>query len=103
MELRRWKSTAAYAGLLAAAFAGGVAASYAFGPQLDNFAYDLILQNDPPKPWPFQSIILAIDEPTLAKCGGISGIRKPLASGMRLVAEAHPKAVAIDVILADNR
>jgi len=103
MEPARWKSTATYAGLLALAFAGGVAASYKFGGQLDNFAYDQMVQAYRPKPWSPQSVILAIDEPTLAQYGGISGIRKPLADGLRIVSAAHPKAVAVDVILADNK
>ena len=103
MEPRRWKSTATYAGLLAAAFAAGVAASYKFGAQLDNYAYDQIFLRYQPKPWTPESVILAIDEPTLADCGGLAGIRAPLAKGMRLVAAAQPKAVALDVILADRK
>ncbi len=103
MQPRRWKSTATYAGLLAAAFAAGVAASYKFGAQLDNFAYDQMFLRYQPGPWTPESVILAIDEPTLADCGGLAGIREPLAKGMRLVAAAHPKAVALDVILADRK
>ncbi len=103
MEPRRWKSTATYAGLLAAAFAGGVALSYKFGAQLDNFAYDQMFLRYQPKPWTPQSVILAIDETTLAHFGGLAGIRKPLAEAMPLVAAAHPKAVAVDLILADKK
>ncbi|HWD00037.1 MAG TPA: CHASE2 domain-containing protein [Candidatus Sulfopaludibacter sp.] len=103
MEPARWKSTATYAGLLALAFAGGMAASYKFGAQLDNFAYDQMSLRYQPRAWHPESVILAIDETTLAKYGGISGIRKPLADGLRIVAGVHPKAVAVDVILADNR
>jgi signal transduction histidine kinase len=103
MEPRRWKSTATYAALLAAAFAAGVAASYKFGAQLDNFAYDQMFLRYQPKPWTPQSVILAIDEMTLADSGGLAGIREPLAKAMRLVAAAQPKAVALDLILADRK
>ncbi len=103
MEPRRWKSTATYAGLLAIAFVAGVAASYKFGAQLNNFAYDQMFLRYQPTSWTPQSVILAIDEPTLAASGGLAGIRKPLAQGMRLVAAAHPRAVALDLILADKK
>jgi signal transduction histidine kinase len=103
MEPARWKSTATYAALLATAFAGGVAASYKFGAQLDNYGYDQIFQRFQPKPWQPESVIVAIDEHTLSTYGGIAEIRKPLADAMRIVASAHPKAVAVDVILADNK
>ena len=55
-----------------------------------------------PKPWQPQSAILAVDETTLATIGGMRRIRRPLADGLLLVAAAHPKAVAIDVILTDR-
>ena len=55
-----------------------------------------------PKTWQPQSAILAIDEATLSKIGGMRRIRRPLAQGMLLVAAAHPKAVAVDVILTDR-
>jgi len=90
-------------GLLSLAFAGGVAASYLFGPQLDNRAYDKMFLYYQPPPWKLESVIVGIDEVTLAKCGGLPGIREPLARGLRIVADAHPKAVAVDVILADNK
>jgi signal transduction histidine kinase len=103
MDSGRWKSTATYVGLLAAAFVCGVWASYKFGPQLDNFAYDRIFTEHPPKPWTPESVILGIDEHTLTESGGLSGIRKPLAKALQIVAAAHPKAVAVDLILADKR
>ncbi|SPE28643.1 exported hypothetical protein [Candidatus Sulfopaludibacter sp. SbA3] len=83
MEPRRWKSTATYVGLLSLAFAGGVAASYLFGPQLDNRAYDKMFLYYQPPPWKLESVIVGIDEVTLAKCGGLPGIREPLARGLR--------------------
>jgi len=103
MERRGWKSTATYAGLLGAAFVLGVLGSYLFGQQLDNFAYDQIFLRHEPKPWKTESVVLAIDEKTLAKSGGLDHIREPLAEAMRLVAAAHPKTVAVDLILADRK
>jgi signal transduction histidine kinase len=100
-----WKSTASYVALLAAAFVLAVVGSWVrgFGPQLDNYAYDYMFRLYRPQPWQPQSVLLAIDERTLSSTlGGIHGIRKPLAEALRLVAPASPKAVAVDVILAER-
>ncbi len=97
------KSLVQYVALLAVAFAAGVLLSYFLGPYLDDPAYDFMFRLYKPKPWRTQSVVLAIDEKTLQKCGGIGGIRKPLADGLRRVAHAAPQAVAIDLILADRR
>jgi signal transduction histidine kinase len=98
-----WKSTASYAALLAAALVVAVVGSWMFGAQLDNYAYDYMFRLYQPPPWQPQSVLLAIDERTLsAMPGGIHGIRQPLAEALRLVAPAAPKAVAVDVILAER-
>jgi len=103
MERQGWKSTAAYVGLLAATFVVAVVGSWALGSTLDNAAYDFMFRLYQPKPWQTQSVLLAIDETTLAATrGGLHGIRKPLAQALELVAKAAPKAVAVDVILADQ-
>ena len=103
MERRGWKRTAAYVGLLAATFVIAVVGSWALGSPLDNAAYDFMFRLYQPKPWQTQSVLLAIDETTLAATpGGMHGIRKPLAEALDLVAKASPKAVAVDVILADE-
>jgi len=98
-----WKSTASYIALLAAAFVVAVVGSWMFGAQLDNYAYDYMFRLYQPQPWQPQSELLAIDERTLSAIpGGIRGIRQPLAEALRLVAPAAPKAVAVDVILAER-
>jgi signal transduction histidine kinase len=98
-----WKSTASYAALLAAAFVVAVVGSWIFGAQLDNYAYDYMFRLYQPPPWQPQSVLLAIDERTLSSIpGGIHAIRQPLAAALRLVAPASPKAVAVDVILAER-
>jgi signal transduction histidine kinase len=101
MKERPWKSVAAYAGLLFAAWAAGVCASWFIGEGVDNYAYDFLFRNCPPKPWEHQSVILAIDEATLEVTNGMFGIRRPLAAALRLVAAAKPRTVTIDVTLED--
>jgi signal transduction histidine kinase len=102
MKQRGWRNTAAYVGLLAAAFVAAWLGSYRFfRADLDNAAYDEFFRWYQPKPWQPQSAILAIDEATLARFGGMH-IRKPLAEALRLLAAVHPTAVAIDVTLTDR-
>ena len=98
-----WNSTASYVGLLAASFGLALFISYIFGPQINDYAYDSMFRAyRPPKPAHPESVVLAIDELTLMDCGGIRGIRRPIARAFRLLAPVQPKAVAIDVILADR-
>jgi signal transduction histidine kinase len=97
----RWNSTATYVGLLAASFVLAVGLSGIYGKRLDNWAYDsMFLARRAPLRNP-EAVVLAIDEPTLMDCGGIRGVRKPLARALELLAAAKPKAVAVDIILAD--
>lgn len=99
-KLHRW----AYAGLLALAGIVGLAASWtAPCREIDNYIYDAFYRLHTPPPWPLESITLGIDEATLNAFGGVGGIRHALARGLNLIAPAHPKAVAVDVILADPR
>ena len=98
-----WNSTASYVGLLAASFALALFISYIFGPQINDYAYDSMFRAyRPPTPAHPESVVLAIDELTLMDCGGIRGIRTPIARALQILAPVHPKAVAIDVILADR-
>ncbi|MEO8594409.1 MAG: CHASE2 domain-containing protein [Candidatus Solibacter sp.] len=98
-----WNSTASYVGLLAGSFALALVVSYVFGPQVNDYAYDSMFRAyRPPKPAHPESVVLAIDELTLMDCGGIRGIRTPIARALQILAPANPKAVAIDIILADR-
>jgi signal transduction histidine kinase len=99
----RQASTVGYAGLLTAAFLVGVVGSYFVNPYFDNYAYDFMFRMYKPAPWRPQSVVLAIDEATLRKYGGMDSIRKPLADGLKIIAGAAPSAVAVDVTLADPR
>jgi signal transduction histidine kinase len=102
MKRRGWKGAAGYVGLLGAAFVVAWLGSYRFfRAPVDNAVYDQMFRLYQPKPWQPQSAILAIDEATLARFGGMR-IRKPLADALRLVAAARPAAVAIDVTLTDQ-
>ena len=73
----------------------------AFGRQLDEYAYDFLFRLEQPAPWKPQSAILAIDESTLTQYGGLIGIRSALADGIERILPTHPKAIAVDVILAE--
>src|ERR1700733_3974134 len=105
MKLRPFQARGlAYAGLLAAVFVFAIWASAEFGRQVDNYSYDEMFRLYNPKPWTPQSIILAIDEATLAATeGGMTNIRPKLARALRLIDAANPKAVAVDLILTDRR
>src|SRR5215469_15422435 len=98
---RGWQSLAAYIALLAAAFVTASLAAEFFGDEVDNYAYDEMLRRYHPEPWQYKSAVLAIDERTLSAMGGIRGVRPPLAKALRIVSAAHPKAVAVDLTLAD--
>ena len=55
-----------------------------------------------PPPIQPESMVLAIDELTLMQCGGIRGIRRPIAESLLALAPPSRRSVAIDVILADK-
>jgi signal transduction histidine kinase len=90
-----------YSALLAGALALAIVLSWWLGSGVDNAAYDWMLRRYHPPQWEPQSAILAVDEATFRKYGGIGNIRAALSDGLELIASAKPKAVAIDVILAD--
>jgi signal transduction histidine kinase len=101
MERRPWKSTLTYTGLLAGAFLLALVAGWR--SPWDNAVYDEIFRRYSPKPWQPESALLVFDERSLAAIpGGKSGIRPALAKALRMVDQARPSAVAIDVILADT-
>src|SRR6185312_9043425 len=96
------KGYAVLAVLLIASAVAALSLSWtALGRQFDQQAYDFLFRLEQPAPWQPDSIILAIDEETLTKYGGITSIRAALSDGLRRIAPAHPAAVAVDVILPD--
>jgi len=97
------RQTAGYIAILAASFLVAVAAGWTtFGEQIDNDAYDFLFRITPAEPTEFSSAILAIDEQTLIGMGGIRHLRDMVSTGLELIANAQPKAVVIDLILADT-
>jgi signal transduction histidine kinase len=74
----------------------------ALSRQLDKDAYDTIFRMYRPPDWQTQSILLAIDEESYRAWGDAGGIREAMARGLELIAPAAPKAVAIDMILAER-
>lgn len=92
-----------YLAVLAAALVIGVAASLTpLAVQIDNDGYDWVFRLHPPERWETRSVLLTIDEASLLKLGGVRKIRSMLADGLERVAEAGPRAVAIDLTLADE-
>jgi signal transduction histidine kinase len=90
------------AGLVIASAVVSLAVSWtSFGLQFDKYAYDFLFRLEQPAPWKPNSVILAIDERTLSRYGGVMGIRSALSDGLEKIRGAHPLAVAIDVILAE--
>jgi signal transduction histidine kinase len=93
-----------YPALLAAVFLLSVWASYRFGAQVDNYSYDAMFRFSESKPPQPESVILAIDGETLDSIDrGMDNIRPYLARTLHLISAAHPKAVAIDLVLTDRR
>ncbi len=89
--------------VLFSALAAQVLGWTAFGRQIDQYAYDFVFRLEQPAPWQASSIVLAIDNRTLTKYDGLTGIRAALADGLDRIAPAHPAAVAVDVILAESQ
>ncbi len=102
MKPRRTHSHWAYAGLLAGVLLVAVWVSSRFGAEVNNYSYDAMFRLYDPPPVKPESIILAIDDDSLASVNGLDNIRPSLARALRLINAAGPKAVAIDLILADR-
>src|SRR5438034_129472 len=99
----RRRQTIEYVALLAASLALALAASWTpLGGQIDMDAYDWNFRLYRPPQWEPQSILLAIDEESYGVIGGNRGLRAGIAEGLDLIAPFSPKAVAIDVVLADS-
>src|SRR5258708_36044 len=97
------KAYAVLAALMFSAVLAALALSWtALGRQFDTYAYDFFFRLEPPAPWNPDSIILALDEETLTKYGGLTGMRGALADGLEKIQPAHPIAIAVDLILPDG-
>ena len=101
----RWsaKQYAQSAGLLVACLAIALFTDRSFiGRRINNSAYDSIFTLFPPGDWQAHSAILAIDEDAYSKYGGTGHTRAMLADALRALKAVKTKAVAIDVVLADQ-
>jgi signal transduction histidine kinase len=93
----------AYWGTLAAALAMAILAGYTtLAEQLDNDVYDFVFRAHGNKELAAPtSAIYGIDEAALRQGGGVPKLRAILADGLERLVAAQPKAVVIDLILAD--
>lgn len=93
-----------YVAVLTGCFACAVVASWAkiVSERIDDYASDVLFKVLPPPAWTPRSIVLGVDEETYLHMGGTRRDRAILAKGLSLIAPAHPKAVAVDVTLADE-
>jgi signal transduction histidine kinase len=97
------RERAIYVALMAGSFIVALTLSWtSFGKQIDSDAYDQIFRLYTPRPWRTESILLAIDQPSLNAYGGISHLRKPLTEALERISAASPKTVAVDLILVDQ-
>src|ERR1700687_1182427 len=99
----RRRQTIEYVALLTAAFVMALVASLTpLGTQLDEDAYDAIFRRYRPPDWQTQSIVLAIDEESYQALGEEGRLRGAIAEGLERIAKVAPKAVAIDMVLAER-
>ena len=97
------KQTLGYIAVLAAALAVAMIAAWTpVANQIDKYAYDWMFRLHPPAGGESHSVILAIDDATFNAMGGVGGYRRMWTKAFELVKRANPKAIALDVLLADG-
>jgi signal transduction histidine kinase len=97
------RQTIGYIAVLAVCFLVAMAGGWTtLGTQIDNDAYDFLFRVSPFEPASLSSIVLAIDERTLIDMGGIRHQRDIISTGLEAIAEVEPRAVVVDLILADQ-
>ncbi|HVX65864.1 MAG TPA: CHASE2 domain-containing protein [Bryobacteraceae bacterium] len=99
--LRIPRQALGYAAVAAASFLLATLAGW-LGPQIDNYAYDWIFRRQAARDARPESIVLAVDERSLAGIGGMRHLRQALAGALERIAPQRPSVVAIDLILADE-
>ncbi|HLG96528.1 MAG TPA: CHASE2 domain-containing protein [Bryobacteraceae bacterium] len=88
--------------VVAAALALAIFSSWtAVADQFDDSAYDFMFRLFPPEAGAPSSMVLGIDDASFNAMGGPRAVRSMLARALDLLAPAQPRAVAIDLILAD--
>ncbi len=97
------KRTAAYVGVIAGCYGISMVIGLSRpAKRVNNIFYDWMVSRQPEEPWTPRSVVVAIDEPTLGKRGGIRNLRAILAEAVSEINSAGPAAVAGDVLLADE-
>src|ERR1700730_18781781 len=71
-------------------------------PELDLHAHNWLIRTRGPLPVPNDIAIVAIDEASLARFGRYPWRRNLMAQMLTQLAETHPKAVALDVLLSET-
>ncbi len=103
LTMFRRKQILGYAAVSLAALIAAIAIGFTpIATSIDNYATDWMFRLHQPAPWEPQSIILAIDDASYSYIGSVGRLRGALARAITLLAAAQPKAIAIDVILADK-
>jgi signal transduction histidine kinase len=96
------KQSIGYVAVLAASLAVAIlSGSTSVANEIDDYVYDWMFRLHPPSGSPPHSVILAIDDATFNSMGGVGGYRAMWARAFELLQRANPKAVALDVVLAD--
>jgi signal transduction histidine kinase len=96
------KWTLGYGGIIGASLVTAIVVGWTgLAPQIDDSGYDWMFRRSPPAEIQPHCIILAIDDATLGAMGSQREYRTILAKGLQLLAAAHPKVVAIDMVLED--
>ena len=70
-------------------------------PGLDRYARDMLMRARGPLPPPADIIIVAIDEPSLARLGRFPWPRDKIARAIEIIASAQPKVIALDVLYSE--
>ncbi len=92
-----------YVATVTACFLSGVALGWTpIASGIDNRAYDTLLAGDPGPARQPESIVVAVDEPTLRDNGEMQHIRRTLCTAINDINDAGPAVVALDVTLASE-
>jgi signal transduction histidine kinase/CHASE2 domain-containing sensor protein len=93
-------NTASLAAIVIVSALLGTFASWS-APGIDQYMRDWMIRSRGPLPPPDDIVIVAIDEPSIAGFGRFPWSRSVSADAIDTIAEAQPKAIALDVLYTD--